>query len=253
MVRGRRMALRGLVALVACGQALCVLELCGVPLPAPAAVLAIDAAIVLAAALTAKGEEPIDLARWAGIGLATWIFWGTLYFGAARITEAPAARTFDDAVLARLPLVPAFASVYLGVHIFSMVPYCALPETRLLRRYLLGNVLLVSVAAIAWVTLPVRVDRPPIPPELSGFGTWLLHLVYRGDPTTNCFPSAHCGVAVYAAIGLRFASRRLFAWGIVTAIGVCVSTVLTKQHYVLDVLAGAVLAALTAWAMSRRT
>jgi membrane-associated phospholipid phosphatase len=252
MVRGRRRALAALVALVACGQALCVLELLGVPLRPPGLVLGIEALVILIAIVTAKGEEPIELSRWAGIGLASWVIWGTLYFGAAKLTVAPTARTFDDAVLEHLPLVPAFTPIYLGVHVFSMVPYCAIPEARKLRRYLLGQLLIVMLAAIAWVALPVRLDRPPIPEHLTGFGAWLLRLVYQGDPTTNCFPSAHCSVAVYAAIGLRFASRRLFAWGIATAIAICVSTVLTKQHYVLDVVAGAVLAAIAAYAMSRR-
>ena len=58
--------------------------------------------------------------------------------------------------------------------------------------------------------------------------------------------------SLYAAIGLRFASRRVFAWGIVTASAICVSTILTKQHYVIDVAAGAALAGLTAYAVARR-
>jgi hypothetical protein len=251
MTRARRAALHAVVALVACGQVAFVLELCGLRL-GYAVVLGIESVVVLAATLAARKKESFDLALWALIGVGVWIFWGTLYFGAARITDPPNARTFDDAILAHLPVVPAFTAVYLGVHIFSIVPYCALDEARTLRRYLLGNLLLVLLSAIAWVTLPVRLDRPPLPPEPDSFGMWLLHVVYRADPTTNCFPSAHCGVAVYAAIGLRAASRPLFVWGIATAIAICVSTVMTRQHYVADVLAGAVLAGLMSWAMARR-
>jgi hypothetical protein len=246
--------LHGLIALVAGGQVACALEVLVLTLPAPSSTLALVCAGVVVAALFAlrRTGEPTVLARWATVGLLVWIAWGTLYFGAARITDPPNARTFDDSLLRRLPLLPAFASIYLGVHIFSIVPYCALPEGRLLRRYLLGNSLIILLSAIAWVTLPVRLDRPPIPPEAVGFGAWLLHGVYRWDPTTNCFPSAHCAVAVYAAIALRFAPRRLFAWGIFTATAICVSTVMTKQHYVADVAGGAVLAALVAYAMRRR-
>jgi membrane-associated phospholipid phosphatase len=253
--RARFVVRNALIALVAAGQLWCSLEILGVPMPSPPAVLGLEGAIIVAAALAAlrrRGEEK-DLARWAPVGAIVWIVWGALYFGAAHITEPPHARTFSDAVLDRLPLLPAFTSVYLGVHVFSMIPYCALPESRLLRRYLLGNMLIILVSAIAWVTLPVRLDRPPFDFDAPGFGTWLLRGVYRWDPTTNCFPSAHCAIAIYSAIALRFASTRLFVWGAFSAALICLSTILTKQHYVADVAGGAVLAALAAWAVKRRT
>ena len=249
------MALHALVALVACGQALCVLELLRVPLWPPQLVLGVESVIVAAsmlAALRSRHDEAQELSRWAAIGFGSWFVWGLLYYGAAHVTHVPTARTFEDAVLARLPLVPAFTPVYLGVHVFSVVPYCAIPETRLLRRYLLGNLLIVSLSAIVWVSLPVKLERPPFAADLPGFGAWLLRLVYYGDPVTNCFPSAHCSVAVYAAIGLRFASRRLFVWGIATATAICVSTILTRQHYLADVAVGAALAGLAAYAIGRR-
>ena len=253
--RSRKVALHALVALVACGQAWCVLELLHVPLWPPQLVLGIECVVIVASMLAAlrwKSPEPPDLARWAGIGFGSWFVWGLLYYGAAHLTHAPTARVFEDTILARLPLVPALTPVYLGVHVFSVVPYCAIPETRLLRRYLLGNLLIVSLSAIVWITLPVRLDRPPFAADLPGFGAWLLRWVYYGDPTTNCFPSAHCSVAVYAAIGLRFASRRLFVWGICTAAAICASTIFTKQHYLIDVAAGAALAGLAAYAIARR-
>lgn len=252
--RARIVVRNAFVALVAGGQLWCALELLGVRLPPPSTVLAGEVALVVTAALLGLREsgEDAELARWSPVGVFIWIVWGTFYFGAAHITEPPHARTFSDAILDRLPLLPAFAAIYLGVHVFSMVPYCALPEQRLLRRYMLGNILIILISAIAWVTLPVRLDRPPFDWEAAGFGTWLLRGVYRWDPTTNCFPSAHCAIAIYAGLALRFASRRLFVWGMLTALAICLSTIMTKQHYVADVAGGAVLAAIIAWAVGRR-
>jgi len=253
--RARRICLHALFALVACGQLWCLLELIGVPLPAPPIVLGLEGALILGSmawALRKKEGEPSDMAPWAAIGLGVWVVWGTLYFLAAKVTDQPHARTFDDALLKRLPLIPAFAAVYLGVHVFSIIPYCVLRESRLLRRYLLGNMLIVLLSAVLWVTLPVRLDRPPLPPEAPGFGMWLLRGVYTFDPMTNCFPSAHCSVAVYTALGMRYASRPLFVWSIASALLVCISTVMTKQHYVADVASGAVLAAIAYAAIARK-
>ncbi|MDF2694637.1 MAG: hypothetical protein K0S65_3020 [Labilithrix sp.] len=252
--RARKLVLGALLPLVVCGQLWALLEIVGLRLP-PAVVLGVEGTIVIASVMMAMRapREQAELGRWWAIGTGVFLFWALLYFGAARITEPMHARTFDDAILERLPFVPAFAPVYLGVHVFGIVPFCVLSETRLLRRHLLGAVLIVLLSAVAWVALPVRLDRPPIPADASGFGAWLLRAVQAFDPTTNCFPSAHCAFAVYAAIGLRFArSRRLFAWGIGTAVAICVSTVLTRQHYVADVASGAVLAALAAYGTQRK-
>ncbi len=243
--RVRRVVGHVLVGTVACGQIACLLELLGAPLT-PTIVLGAEAVLVPAFALLAA-REPREARAWALGGFVMWSIWGALYFGAAAVTQPPNARTFDDAILERLPLVPAFASVYVGVHTFSMIPYCFVPHEKL-RRYALGNLLILLLSAIVWVTLPVRLDRPPFAADTPGFGAWVLRLVYAGDPTTNCFPSAHCSVATYAAIGMRAAPRPFFVWSVVSAVAICVSTVLTRQHYVADVLGGAVIASLLAWA-----
>lgn len=252
----RRLAFAVLLPLVVCGQLWTALELLGLALPPPLVFALEGASVVASVVYTSKrppaAPEPPELARWWRYGVGVFLAWAVLYFTAGHVTDAPNARTFDDAVLARVPLLPAFASIYLGVHVFGVVPFCVMPEVRLLRRHLLGAVLIVVLSSVLWVALPVRVDRPPIDPDAAGFGAWLLRGVHGFDPTTNCFPSAHCAIAVYAAAGLRFSSRLLFSWGVVTAALICISTVLTHQHYVADVLSGAVLALLCAYGTTVR-
>lgn len=254
--RARTLALAALFPLVACGQLWAAIELAGVTLPSPALVFALEGVCIAGSvgyAVRKATTEPRELARWWLNGVGVFLVWAVLYFSAGHLADAPRARTFDDSILARVPLMPAFAPIYLGVHVFGIIPFCVIPEVRLLRRHLLGAVLIVLLSSVLWIALPVRVDRPPLDPAMPGFGAWLLRGVYSFDPTTNCFPSAHCAIAVYAAIGLRFArSRALFVWGIVTAVLVCASTVLTHQHYVADVLSGAILAVLAAIGTRRK-
>lgn len=257
--RARSFAFFGLLPLVACGQAWALFELLGLRFDSPHVVFGIEGITIAACLLyayrwRASDREDKELGRWWLIGVGVFTVWAGLYFSAARFTEPMHARTFDDSILARVPLMPQFAPIYLGVHVFGVLPFCVLPEQRLLRRHLLGAVLIVALSAIAWVSLPVRLDRPVIPAETTGFGAYLLRWVHSFDPTTNCFPSAHCAIAVYAAIGLRFSrSRLLFVWGIVTAVLICISTVMTHQHYVADVASGTVLAALAAFGTQRKT
>ncbi len=242
------------MALVLCGHAIFLVELVGIRLRSVPAVLAVEAVIVAAAAFVGARRGPAErreLATWPAIGLGVWAVWGALYYGAAAITVPGSARVFDDFVLEKMPLVPAFTPVYLGVHAFSLIPYCILPEPRLLRRYMLGNLLLVGACAIGWVTLPVRLEHSAALDGMEGFGASLLRFVYEHDRTTNCFPSAHTAITLYAAIAFRKVSRALFWWGFFTAGLVTFAVMYTKQHYLADTGMGNMLAALMAWAVTR--
>lgn len=241
--------------LVACGQLWAAIELAGLTLPAPPLVLGLEGLAIVWSVLRARraAAPPPEVARsWAG-GLACFAVWAVLYFAAGSLVDPGQAATFSDPVLARAPLVPAWTGVYLGVHPFGIVPFCVLLDADRVRRHLRGAIAIVVVSSVVWVTWPVRLDHPTVPDEARGFGAFLLRALHGLDPATNCFPSAHCAIAVYAAIGLAFArSRALFAWGAATATAVCASTIFTRQHYVADVVAGALLAVVTAAVVHRR-
>lgn len=252
--RTRRAVFYGVMALVIAAQVITLVELAGVTLRSVPAVLGVVGVAVIAAAFVGfrRGEpEQRDLGHWPLIGFGVWAVWGALYFGAAAITVPGTARTFDDFVLDAMPLKPAFATVSLSVHVFSLLPYCILPEPRLLRRYMLGNLLLIGGCAIFWVGLPVRLDHPASLDGVEGFGASMLRWVYAHDLTTNCFPSAHTAITLYAAIALRKVSRALFWWGFASAALVTVAVLSVRQHYLGDTGMGNTLAALMAWAVSR--
>jgi membrane-associated phospholipid phosphatase len=65
-----------------------------------------------------------------------------------------------------------------------------------------------------------------------------LALVQRFDASSNCFPSMHVSVAMLTALHLY---PRLGPWTILFPGVIALSCLFTKQHYVVDVPAGAVL------------
>jgi len=105
------------------------------------------------------------------------------------------------------------------------------------------------VAAVVFVVFPVRMPQEFLPVTASaGWGASLWHWF---DGPNNCLPSLH------AANGLLFLQ---FNWNrparlvhSILSIGVVVSTVFVKQHYVIDVAAGALLYVITALLLSRLT
>ena len=127
------------------------------------------------------------------------------------------------------------------------------PKLRLvLACYALGS----ALAFLCYCAWPVSIARPSF--DGPGLGNWLMRRVLSVDGEGNCFPSSHALYAVLAALLVRHggAGRPVRALTGLLAAAVCVTTVTTGQHYVLDVAGGAAVAGATYGAVllaSRRT
>ena len=89
-------------------------------------------------------------------------------------------------------------------------------------------------------------------PEIQGTGLWdqAVVLAYMIDTPDGLFPSIHCLVSWFCWIGVR--SREdlppaLKWFAFVFAVLICISTVTVKQHVIVDVLGGVILAELCYW------
>jgi membrane-associated phospholipid phosphatase len=77
----------------------------------------------------------------------------------------------------------------------------------------------------------------------TGFAAWSLRLLYTLDPPYNCFPSLHVAYSFVSALTCYRVHRGVGVVAVVWAALIGISTLYTKQHYVVDVVAGA----LSAW------
>jgi membrane-associated phospholipid phosphatase len=73
----------------------------------------------------------------------------------------------------------------------------------------------------------------------SGFAAWSLRLLYDIDPPYNCFPSLHVAYSFVAAFACSRVHRGVGLAATMWAALIGVSTLYTKQHYVTDVVVGA--------------
>lgn len=145
---------------------------------------------------------------------------------------------------ARLPFVPEFEFLYMMGYVFPLLAILRLPGTREFRRLVLAFILTLSVAYATYLIYPVYLERPPI--EVDSLATFLLSLEYK-DPSYNHFPSLHIAISWLIYLSCSGGVRH---HGVLVAllIGISLSTLFVKQHYLVDVIYGIGLAAATWWA-----
>ena len=156
------------------------------------------------------------------------------------------------AVDSTISVFPPFAIIYvLAFPFWYLTAYLYLRKDRdHAYRYALTNVAAKVVCAVLFITVPSTLIRP----EITG-GTIchsILKIVYATDAPNNLFPSIHClesWICFRCIYDDKQAPRWLKIFTFVFAILICASTVLTKQHVLLDIPAGVFLAELT-WRLS---
>jgi membrane-associated phospholipid phosphatase len=143
-----------------------------------------------------------------------------------------------------LPVRPLWGLVYGTVYLFLIVlPVLAVREEEHVRRTVRAYLFVWIVAYAFFLAYPTAAPRPP---EVigQGFAAWGLRFLYEADPPYNCFPSLHVAHSFVSALTCWRLHRKLGVAATLGASLVAVSTLFAKQHYVLDVVAGVLLAAL---------
>jgi membrane-associated phospholipid phosphatase len=142
-----------------------------------------------------------------------------------------------------LPLLPSWVLIYAALYVFViLLPVLTVRAEQQLRRTVYAYLLVWTIAyAFFFVVYPTNAPRPAKVIG-EGFAVWGLRILYESDPPFNCFPSLHVAHSFVSALSCYRVHRGVGRVATVAATLIAVSTLLTKQHYVLDVLAGAALA-----------
>jgi membrane-associated phospholipid phosphatase len=151
-----------------------------------------------------------------------------------------------------LPLQPEWALVYGSLYLFLIVlPVFIVREQEQIRRTVLAYLTIWITAFVVFLAYPTMASRPA---EVigKGFAVWCLRFLYELDPPYNCFPSLHVAHSFVSALTCYRVHRRLGIAAMVCASLVGLSTLFTKQHYILDVIAG-ILLAFAAYALFLRS
>ena len=136
------------------------------------------------------------------------------------------------------------------MYVFLIIPPALSVTVEQIRRYLIGMAIMFAVAAVCSLSAPSSTTAPQLPAAAPP----LYRLIVSMDQPINCIPSLHAGMTVFAML---FAHRILapepaplrrilLTLGWIWTILILYGTLATKQHYFLDLPAGALLA----WAVT---
>ena len=118
-----------------------------------------------------------------------------------------------------------------------------------LRRMIIAFCATSAVAFACFILFPVYCPRPPF--AAQSIATSMLALEHALVRPVNNFPSFHVAVAALVYFGARRASRFLAAALLSITVGIAISALCIKQHFVADVIAGFLLASVC-WRLSGR-
>ncbi len=185
----------------------------------------------------------------------------TVGYGGAQIV-APVGAPIGIAVDESIPFVPVFVVFYAAYFLFILVPWILLwrrdREYRLMALCFIATIAVSVIIYLFWQTSSPRATF-----EVTDGFTWLIQQIYGTDKNLNAFPSLHTSLSLLTALFVwrsRTGAARVRARGLpwlgiaaaALAALIIASTVLTKQHGVVDVAGGLALGGAVYWLVARR-
>jgi membrane-associated phospholipid phosphatase len=141
-----------------------------------------------------------------------------------------------------MPLSPAWTIVYGSLYVFtSGMVLLVVRHPALLHRTMAALLAVMLGGYAGFLVYPTAAPRPAQVTG-EGFTAWMLGAVYGMDPPHGCFPSLHVAYSFVAAFACYRVHRGVGVAAMIWASLIGISTVYTKQHYVVDVPAGVALA-----------
>lgn len=170
-----------------------------------------------------------------------------VYWGTQHLMKNASLNDFTTSLDLKIPFVKEWIVIYLICFAFWVINYYLTIREGKEKWYRFATADMMSrlVCAAFFILLPTTNVRPAV--SGNDIFSWLVRHIYQMDPPINLFPSVHCLVSWFCFIGIR-QSKKIPKWykvfSCVFAILVCASTQFIKQHYLIDIAGGVLIAEL---------
>lgn len=194
-----------------------------------------------------KGNQIVPETMWIPIFLALACNM-MAYYGSRMLMANREHFIFSSRLDEQIPFVPWTIIIYLGCYVFWIMNYiigCRQDRDRAFR-FMSADFFAKLVCLLCFLIFPTTNIRPVI----EGNSIWeeLMRLLYHVDAADNLFPSMHCLTSAFCFIAVR-GNEKVPKWyktaSFLMAASICVSTLTTRQHVLIDVIAGVALSELS--------
>jgi membrane-associated phospholipid phosphatase len=147
-----------------------------------------------------------------------------------------------------IPLYPPSLIPYLiGSFLFVAFPIWAslYSEKYQFEAFVISFLTATIISYIIYLTLPTFVIRPDV--HSQDYFSKAVSLLYQNDYPHNSSPSGHTFYTLVSFLYIKLWKPKVQGIALTIALMIITSTLLTKQHYVLDVISGLILGFIAYW------
>ncbi len=146
----------------------------------------------------------------------------------------------------KIPFLPWTISIYYWIYILIFLPILTIRNFELFNAVAKAYAFGIFISLSIFLIFPVTIKRPVIiNPE--NFFEWWVWVNYTIDRPTTLFPSMHVSNAILSALSIFRWSKKIGYPALIFSIMICLSTLTVKQHFIVDVIAGFILALSAYW------
>ncbi len=173
------------------------------------------------------------------VTLRVFIIWMVLYFSTNYLSQFRNYTTLELPIDRLIPFVPFFVIFYIASVFVTFVPYFVVKKIEDYRKVTKLYLFIIIVSCIIYLIIPVKATRPEFIPT-NIFGS-LVAFIYAKILPYNLFPSLHVSLNLTATlVSLKY--KRILGYVLVPiTLGIMISTLFIKQHYLVDLIAAIII------------
>lgn len=148
-----------------------------------------------------------------------------------------------------VPFIPETVWIYTSEYVFFVVVYFMCKDMVNLNRYFYAFLALQMSSVLIFTAWPTTYPRDafPLPEDLDALTYLVFSSLRSADSPANCAPSLHVSSCYLSAFMFLNEQRRKFPFFLLWATAVAVTTMTTKQHYIIDVITGLIMSVIFYW------